>query len=106
MKETVEITVTRPLPRDGITHPVGAVIEVPVSALEGIEGANPPYGKRKRSDELTIEDLNATADASEDARALANEIGLDLRGFSGLGSGPNGRAWLDDVRGWAARKDS
>lgn len=92
--------VRRPVPRGGVTHGVGALLFVSEAAARELERARPPFAVREKA----IEEKNAAAYASEEARAAANAAGLDLRAFSGLGRGPNGRAEAEDVRGWLRRR--
>lgn len=98
----VLIEVTRPSGyfRNRILHSRGARILVPEVAVPGIVDAKPPYG-------VVVEDQDAVPrtaavtqgldiEATEGARDLAEEAGVDLRVVKGTGE--DGRITKGDVR--------
>lgn len=77
---------------------VGSVREVPASAVPRMLAGSPPFARIAE----VVGDAAAAVDATDGARALAAEEGVDLRPYAGQGSGPGGRIWKEDVERWAA----
>lgn len=90
--ETVVIEVAeRGYIRDGIRYHPGDLLEVPAYAVPSITEANPPFGRVVGD----LEEATRPVDATDAARALADEEGVDLGSLEGTGE--DGRVLKSDV---------
>lgn len=76
--------------RDGVRHKEGALLQVPEYAVPSITDADPPFGRV-----VDLEAATRPTDATDAARDLAREEGVDLGSVEGTGK--DGRVLKSDV---------